>query len=101
MLAGGESFSVLSAHLHSSHAELGVVGAVGCEFTVLPVPCFRLSTFWAPLPTDFTARLPTVWGRIQGSSLHYEKLCSGFAASKAAQQEPHTHLCKLWEMHVG
>lgn len=70
LLAGGGSFSVLSAHLHSSHAELGVVGAVGQESTVPPAPCDSLGSFWASLPTDLSARLPTVWGRIPGSSPH-------------------------------
>lgn len=70
MLTGGGCFAVLSAHLRRSHAELGVVGAVGHESTVFPAPCNSLSSFWAPLPTDFSARLPTVWGRIQESSLY-------------------------------
>lgn len=56
---------MLSAHLQSLHAELGVVGAVGRECRVPPAPC---GSFWAPLATDFSARLPTVWGRMRGSS---------------------------------
>lgn len=70
LLAGGGSFSVLSAHLHSSHTELGAVGAAGCESPALPAPCDSLSSFWALLPTDFSARLPAVWGRTWGSSSH-------------------------------